>query len=59
MNEWDQKYYNVLENILFVEYVTMVNVTIDYKGNQEKFVARQVIDAMYPENYNIPTLLID
>jgi hypothetical protein len=57
MNEWDQKYYNVLENILFVEYVNMVNVTVDYKGNQETFVARQVIDAMYPEDYTIPTII--
>jgi len=56
-NSWDKKYYNTLSNILYVEYVNMVNVTIEYKGKQEKFIARQVIDAMYPENSNIPTII--
>ena len=57
MGSWDQRYYNVLSNLLFVEYVSMVNVRIDYKGKQEQFVSRQVIDSIYPENYDIPTLI--
>jgi hypothetical protein len=35
----------------------MVNVTLHYKGKEERFLARQVIDAMYPENYNIPNII--
>lgn len=57
MNEWDQRYYNVLSNLLFVEYVSMVNVQIEYNGKKEQFVSRQVIDAFYPDNYNIPTII--
>jgi uncharacterized protein YeeX (DUF496 family) len=57
MTHWDQKYYKVLSNLLYVEYVNMVNVTLHYKGKEERFLARQVIDAMYPENYNIPNII--
>ena len=57
MQHWDQRYYKVLSNIMYVEYVNMVNVYIEYQGKQENFVARQVIDCMYPENSAIPTLI--
>lgn len=54
MNEWDKKYYDVISNIRYVEYVNMVNVEIKYNNKIERFEARQVIDAMYPKNSLIP-----
>ena len=55
MNSWDKKYYDVLSNINYTEYVTKVNVEIEYNGKTERFVERQIIDTMYPENYSFPT----
>jgi hypothetical protein len=55
MNSWDQKYYNVLSNIIYVEYVNIVNVNIEYNGATENFEARQIVDSMYPDDVTIPT----
>jgi hypothetical protein len=54
MKEWDKKYYDVLSNIRYVEYVTTVNVKINYENIVSSFEARQVIDAMYPINKFVP-----
>jgi len=54
MKEWDKKYYDVLSNIRYVEYVTTVNVKINYENSISSFEARQVIDAMYPINKFVP-----
>jgi hypothetical protein len=54
MKEWDKKYYEVLSNIRYVEYVNTVNVKINYENRVSTFEARQVIDAMYPKNTLIP-----
>ena len=53
MNAWDKNYYNILSNIVFVEYINMVNVKIEYDGKTEKFESRQVIDAMYLKDSTI------
>ena len=57
MNSWDKKYYNIVSNLLYVEYVNMVNVNIEYNGKKESFVSRQVIDSIYPEDYTIPYII--
>jgi hypothetical protein len=53
-NEWDKQYYNVLNNLMFVEYVVFVDVDIIYKGVNYNFKERQVIDAMYRVDETIP-----
>lgn len=57
MNDWDKKYYKILSNIMYIEYVNIVNVEIEYDGKIERFEARQIIDAMYPDDVNIPTTI--
>lgn len=53
-NKWDENYYNVLSNIIYVEYLVYVDVSITYKGLTENFTDRQIVDAMYRSNKNIP-----
>jgi len=53
-NNWDKRYYKVLSNIKYYEYVSIVNVEIDYEGKLQKFEARQIIDGFKPLNKNIP-----
>lgn len=47
MSGSDTSYYKVLSNIKYVEYVTMVEVNINYNGINQTFKSRQIIDAMY------------
>ena len=54
MNNWDKQYYDIISNIRYVEYVNMVNVTIQYENQSSSFETRQVVDAMYPKNKFIP-----
>jgi hypothetical protein len=54
MTEWDKKYYEIISNIRYVEYVTMVDATIRYNGETQHFVSRQIIDAMYHLDKTIP-----
>lgn len=51
---WDVKYKTVLDNIMYVEYITNVDVSIEYDGKHSSFKSRQIIDAMYPNDINIP-----
>jgi len=54
MNKWDQQYYKIISNIIYIEYINMVNVEIEYNGKKEHFVDRLIIDAMYPNDKTIP-----
>lgn len=54
LSEWDRQYYKTLSNIKYVEYVNMVQVQLEYKGEFENFSARQVIDAKFRADPNIP-----
>ncbi len=54
MNKWDQQYYKIISNIIYIEYINMVNVEIEYNGKKEQFVDRLIIDAMYPDDKTIP-----
>ena len=55
MDPWDKEYYKVISNLRYVEYLSLVNVTLHYHGEEQQFQARQVIDSMYPKNSLIPT----
>lgn len=57
MNAWDKQYYQIMSNIVYIEYVNIVNVKLEYQGRIETFEARQIIDAMYPEDESIPTTI--
>jgi hypothetical protein len=57
MNAWDKQYYQIMSNIVYIEYVNIVNVKLEYQGKIETFEARQIIDAMYPEDESIPTTI--
>jgi hypothetical protein len=53
-NDWDKEYYKILRNIKYVEYITLVDVEINYNNKVERFTADQIIDAMYRIDSNIP-----
>jgi len=55
MEPWDKEYYKLISNLRYVEYLSLVNVTLHYHGEEQQFQARQVIDSMYPKNSLIPT----
>ena len=55
--EWDKEYYDMLNNIVYVEYLLYVDVSITYKGKTEEFTERQIIDAMYRADENKPRTL--
>ena len=57
MDNWDKQYYQIMSNIVYIEYVNIVNIKIEYQGKIETFEARQIIDAMYPEDERIPTTI--
>lgn len=57
-SEWDKEYYKIIRNIKYVEYVVMADVEIKYKNKIEKFRERQIVDATYREDKNIPRTII-
>ena len=52
-NDWDKEYYKIVRNIKYVEYITNVDVEINYNNKTEKFTTKQIIDGMYRIDKNI------
>jgi len=54
-DDWNKRYWNVLNNLTYCEYVNMVDVEIQYNNAVERFKSRQVVDAIIPKNKELPT----
>jgi hypothetical protein len=55
---WEDDYQRVLNNIKYAEYVGEVDVEVVYNGVTSNFKSRQVIDAKYRVDKNIPQLIL-
>ena len=54
---WDNKYKNVLDNLMYVEYVNKVDVEIHYNNNVEKFKCDQIIDSVCINDKSKPSTI--
>jgi len=56
-NKFDSQYKKIIQNYEYTEYVNLINVEININGKTEKFVARNVIDAMFKKDKKIPNTI--
>ena len=50
----DQERFDIVNNIKFVEYITRVNVEIEYQRKTERFEERCVVDGMFKFDKTLP-----
>jgi hypothetical protein len=55
LTSWEKEYYSKIRNTHYVEYISEVDVVINYEGEVQKFRTQSVVNSMFKIDSSIPS----